>query len=225
MFRLRIFAFCIILMGLFFISASGQDEVRGAFPERRKGGSNPEVTVEVFIDLQCPSCATFFTSELLTGIERRFGQRVAVIYRNWPLMQIHRDAFLAACAVEAAGLQGKFWEMIQVLLGRQSEWVRRRNLRKRDVLPMSMLDPKPEYNAMVVERFVLYAKDLGLDADMFRDDLKGNFVKNRVTADVRRATELRIYSTPTVIVNGEILSFEDHQNLTDFIERKLKKQR
>src|SRR6266536_2279193 len=119
----------------------------GAVPPHVRGNANAKVTVEEFGDFQCPSCGVFYPE--LKKTEEEFGERIRVVFREYPLQPPHAHAVLAAQAAEAAGLQNHFWEMHDKLYETQSAWS----------------DAK-DVKAM----FIDYAKQLGLDVDRITQD-------------------------------------------------------
>ena len=152
----------------------------GAEPPHVRGNPNAPVTLEEFADFQCPSCGTYYPE--LKKIEAEFGDRLRVIFRERPLIPPHEHALIAAQAAEAAGVQGRFWEMHDKLYENQKDWSE-----AKDVVPM----------------FVDYAKQIGLDPDRFMRDLNGEAVAVRIFQDGKRAHALGIEATPTFLVNGK----------------------
>ena len=152
----------------------------GAQPPNIRGNPNAPVTVEEFADFQCPSCGVYYPE--LKKIEEEYGDRLRVIFRQNPLFPQHQYAVVAAQAAEAAGLQGKFWEMHDKLYENQKTWSE-----SKDVVPL----------------FVDYAKQIGLDIDRFMRDLNGEVVAVRIFQDGKRSHALSIASTPTFFVNGK----------------------
>jgi protein-disulfide isomerase len=152
----------------------------GAEPPHIRGNPNAPVTLEEFGDFQCGTCG-FYSGEL-KKIEAEFGDQLRVIFRENPLQPPHEHALMAAQAAEAAGLQGRFWEMHDKLYENQKTWSE-----ARDITPL----------------FVGYAKDLGLDTDRFMKDLNGEQVAQRVFQDGKRSHALNVQSTPTFFVNGK----------------------
>jgi protein-disulfide isomerase len=157
----------------------------GAQPPHIRGNAEAKVTVEEFGDFECPSCGVFYPQ--LKKIEDEFGQRIRVVFREYPLYPRHTHALLAARAAEAAGLQNHFWEMHDKLYETQSAWV----------------DAKD-----VKAVFTDYAKQLGLDVDRFTKDLDGDEAGNRITQDGIRAHALGVDGTPTIFINGNLIKFE-----------------
>ena len=92
----------------------------GAEPPHVRGVESAPVTLEEFGDFECPPCGGLYP--ILKDIEREYGDRLRVVFRQYPLSQIHKHAYDAARAAEAAGVQGKFWEMHDLLYEKQSEW-------------------------------------------------------------------------------------------------------
>ncbi len=155
-------------------------EVLGADPPHIRGNVNAPVTLEEFGDFQCGSCGAYYPE--LKKIEAEFGDRLRVIFRELPLVPTHEHALLAAQAAEAAGLQGKFWEMHDKLYENQKTWTE-----ARDLVPV----------------FVDYAKQIGLNPDQFMKDLNGDKVAMRIFQDGKRAHAFNLRSTPTFFVNGK----------------------
>jgi Na+:H+ antiporter, NhaA family len=155
-------------------------EPTGAEPPHIRGNANAPVTVEEFADFQCPSCGAYYPE--LKKIESEFGERLRVIFRERPLIPPHEHALIAAQAAEAAGLQGRFWEMHDKLYENQKTWSE-----ANDLVPI----------------FVDYAKQIGIDTDRFMKDLNGEAVATRIFQDGKRAHALNVNSTPTFFVNGK----------------------
>jgi protein-disulfide isomerase len=149
----------------------------GAEPPHVRGESKAPVTIEEFGDFQCLPCATLWSA--LKKVEADYGAKLRVVFRQFPL-QIHRHAFEAACAAEAAGLQGRFWEMHDLLYRSQFLWSAAADVRA---------------------AFSDYATKLGLDVDRFKKDIDSEQVKARIGADRQRAASLGVDRTPAVFVN------------------------
>ena len=152
----------------------------GAEPPHVRGNANAPVTLEEFADFQCPSCGAYYPE--LKKIETEFGDRLRVIFRERPLVPPHQHALMAAQVAEAAGLQGRFWEMHDKLYENQTAWSD-----ATDLVPI----------------FVDYAKQIGLDTDRFMKDLNGEVVATRIFQDGKRVHALGVNSTPTFFVNGK----------------------
>jgi protein-disulfide isomerase len=146
-----------------------------------RGGANAKVTLEEYGDYQCPPCGALYPD--LKTIEKEYGDQLRFVFRQFPL-QMHKHAFVAAHAAEAAALQGHFWEMHDMLYQNQLSW--------------SVAD-----DARPV--FIQYAKTLGLDVDRFTRDMDSPEVAARVMTDIERGKALAVEGTPTVFINGRQL--------------------
>jgi protein-disulfide isomerase len=155
---------------------------RGAEPPHVHGPESAPVTLEEFGDFECPPCGLLHPE--LKEIEKEFGDRLRVIFREFPLAQRHKHAYDAARAAEAAALQGKFWEMHNLLYTKQEEWTL-----------------VPDARSL----FLTYARSLGLDEDRFSRDMVGQLASTRVALDMRRGQSLDVIGTPTVFINGRQL--------------------
>ena len=150
-----------------------------------RGNPNAPVTLEEYGDFQCPPCGMF--AAFLGQLEKEYDSRLRVVFRNFPLT-MHEHAREAALAAEAAGLQGRFWEMHDVLYREQETWTKAPNSR---------------------ELFESYAGTIGLDVDKFRKDMDGEQARARVDADRQRGESLGIKLTPTLFINNQPLAPTD----------------
>jgi protein-disulfide isomerase len=173
----------------------------GAAPPNIEGNPGAPVTIEEFGDYQCPPCKE--THPALKKVLAFYGHKVRLIFRNLPLVAMHKHALAAAYAAEAAGLQGRFWEMHHKLYDQQNAW-------------------KELDDTKIQEVFVNYARDLKLDVDQFKRDMLSQRVASRVHLDRERADALGVDSTPTIFVNGKLIPFKQYQNLNPVIEAALK---
>ena len=157
----------------------------GAIPPHSVGPDDAPVTLEEFGDFQCPPCGLLHP--VLKDMEKEFGPQLRVIFREFPLAQTHQHAINAARAAEAAGMQGKFWEMHDLIFTNQRTW-------------KDALDARPAFEG--------YAVQLGLDIGKFRRDVTSSAVDQRITLDGRRANAMGVSGTPTVFMNGREVPFE-----------------
>jgi protein-disulfide isomerase len=154
----------------------------GGSPTWTLGSPDALVTVEEFADFQCPPCAQI--QSRVKELRDAFGNRVRIIFRHFPNTDLHPNAYDAACAVEAAGNQGKFWEMQNLLFSNQQSWANATDSRK---------------------IFAEYAKTLGLDVNKFNDDLRCLPIKTKVDADIQRGRAIGVDATPTFYINNKPL--------------------
>ena len=154
------------------------------------GPANAAVTLVIYSDFQCQNCALVSTGlqDLLTA----HPDELRLVYRHLPLSGEHDKAVLAAQVSEAADLQGKFWEMHDLLYASQGKWF-----------------------ALTVESFEAWAwqqaTGLGMDGDRFQADLKGEVVKARVEQAIAFAAGLQGTVLPILLVNGQ-----PYHGLADF---------
>jgi len=157
----------------------------GATPPNMMGSPTATVTVEEFADFQCPSCGA--THPTMKQVQSMYGSRIKFIFREFPL-PMHDKSYDAAVAAEAAGMQGKFWDMHNQLFTNQKTWSADPNFR--DV-------------------WADYAQKIGLDVEKWKNDMAGLPAKSRVDADLQRGRGLNINTTPTVFVNGKQVPYPD----------------
>jgi protein-disulfide isomerase len=169
-----------------------------------RGGANAPVTLEEFGDFQCLPCAEFFPT--LSKVEQDYGDRLRVVFRHKPLHK-HEHAVIAACAAEAAGLQGRFWEMHDLLFQNSLRWTKGVETVGADAPPSRRLQSQVlALDGEVRDVFFRYAEILKLDVERFKTDMDSDEVKARVESDRAHGDELGIDRTPTVYVNGRLLS-------------------
>lgn len=170
-------------------NGGGETEEAVTLAEKVKGNPTSTVVIQEYSDFQCPACASF--TPVLKEIMDTYGDKVRFEYHHFPLISIHKNAEAAARAAEAAGVQGKFWEMHDVLFARQQEWA-------------ASLSPR--------NSFIAYAEELGLDVATFERHLNVTAIKEAVQEDMREGRTLAITGTPTFYLNGEkmqISTFDD----------------
>jgi len=166
-------------------AAPASSPVPGAEPPHVRGSEKAAVTLEEFGDFECPPCGGVYP--VLKQIEGEFGADLKVIFREYPLTPNHAHALVAAKAAEAAGLQGKFFEMHDLLYENQNKW-------------KDMFDVRPEYEG--------YAKRIGIDVERWKKDQAAEVVDDRIFRDGARAHSLGVKGTPTVFLNDVEVPFE-----------------
>jgi len=159
--------------------------VPGAEPPHTLGPANAPAQLEEFGDFQCPPCGIFHP--ILEKMEEEFGDKLRVTFRQFPLVPAHRHALIAASAAEAAGLQGKFWQMHKLLFDNQKDW-------------KDAFDSRPIFEG--------YAKQIGIDVEKYKRDLESDAVAQRIFLDGKRGYSLGVKGTPTVFLNDREVPFE-----------------
>jgi protein-disulfide isomerase len=139
-----------------------------------RGPADAAYTLVEYGDYQCPECGRLFI--VIRDLQAELGAMLRIAFRHYPLSGIHRQAQMAAEAAEAAGAQGRFWEMHDLLFENQAA-----------------LKPKD------LQR---YAERIGLDARRFRDELKARTYENLVREHFQRGVQNGVYGTPGLFING-----------------------
>jgi protein-disulfide isomerase len=146
-----------------------------AATDHAQGPANAPVTLVEYGDYQCPYCGAAYP--IIKAVQQRLGDKLRFVFRNFPLQQAHPYAELAAEAAEAAGAQGKFWEMHDALFENQAE------------LGQELIET-------LVGR-------LGLDAASFESDLETRKFQARVKHDFMGGVRSGVNGTPSLFINGE----------------------
>ncbi|HET6370969.1 MAG TPA: thioredoxin domain-containing protein, partial [Nitrospiria bacterium] len=144
-----------------------------------KGNPRSAVTLVEYSDFQCPTCGQYYP--MLRQLNDEFHDQIRFVYRQFPLTGLHRNAMPAALAAEAAGRQGRFWEMHNLIFEHQKEWSERTDARN---------------------LFIGYAKQLGLDITRFEADMDAESAKKEVESDMQSGFLLGVNGTPTFFLNG-----------------------
>lgn len=173
----------------------------GAQPPNQAGASTATVVLEEFADFQCGSCA--LKHPVLNEIKSMYGSRIRFIFRNYPL-DMHDKAYDAAVAADAAGLQGKFWDMQNMLFNNQTAWTTDANYK---------------------QTWKGYADKIGLDVAKWENDMLGIAAKARVDEDKKRGKAIGVTSTPTLFINGVDVPFAQmtREGLKTLIDAELQK--
>jgi protein-disulfide isomerase len=157
-----------------------------------RGAKDGKVTLVEFGDFQCPACGAY--EPIVRQVLADNKDTLKFSFRHFPLTQIHKNALLAAKASEAAALQGKFWEMHDILYDKQEEWGEALNAR---------------------EFIMMYANTVKLDTSKFTSDLESKTLEDKILAEYKEGTGLGIQGTPTFFLNGKKLE-SNPRNLAEF---------
>jgi protein-disulfide isomerase len=158
-----------------------------------RGNPKARLTLVEYADFECPYCGMAFP--YVKHAVERFKDDLAEIFRPFPLTQIHPHALHAAQAAEAAGLQGKFWEMHDILFEHQ------RKLEDPDLLN--------------------YARQVGLDMERFERDFSSRAVLDAIQRSLKEGTDQGVQGTPTFFLNGEQLAINRYEDLEGIIAQAL----
>lgn len=174
----------------------------GAEPAHIRGSDIARVTLEEFADFQCIPCGVLAAT--LLKIEHDYGAKVRVVFRQFPLA-MHPHAQTAARAAEAAGLQGHFWEMHDLLFQNAAVWGKEP---ARPFITVRRPDGSPQEAAMGVRAvFSDYAAKLGLDVQRFNRDMDTEQVKARIRTDLERGVSIGVNQTPSLFIDGALIPF------------------
>ena len=142
--------------------------------DHAQGPASAKLTLVEYGDYECPHCGRAYP--IVKAVQKRLGTRLRFVFRNFPLSNAHPNAEAAAEAAEAAAVQGKFWEMHDLLFENQEA------LERQDLLR--------------------YAADLGLDVKRFASELEGAAHRPRVQEDFRSGVRSGVNGTPTFFIGG-----------------------
>lgn len=167
-----------------------------------QGAADAPVTVIEFGDYQCPACGVFATRvKPFLKTEYIDTGRVRFVYYDFPLTNVHANAFLAARAARCAADQDRYWAYHDRLFGAQSSWA---------------------YAGDVVDELVGLAEEAGLEPVAFEECVESARHADVVSASRELAVQLGVNATPTVLVNGKRLSnTQDYSALKSMIEEEL----
>lgn len=180
----------------------------GAEPSHIRGAANAGVTLEEFGDFQCKPCGVLAAT--LLKLEHDYGTRVRVVFRHFPLA-MHVHALTAARAAEAAGLQGRFWGMHDLLFQNSTHWSKESPRPFRRVVPEVGPNASPPDPATEVRStFAGYAATLGLDVERFKKDMDTEQVKDRIKSDQERGASIGVDRTPILFIDGVQIPFSSH---------------
>jgi protein-disulfide isomerase len=153
-----------------------------------EGVNDAPVELMEYADFECPYCGRAY--QIVKKIQKELGKNLKFVFRNFPLTQMHPNALHAALAAEAAGAQGKFWEMHDILFENQ------------------------EY---LEDQYILeYAKKIGLDLAKFEKDFSKDEYYQKVKNDYESGVKEGVDGTPTFFINGK--KFEGNWMSHEFID-------
>lgn len=199
-FGLVLLAVFAIVGGLFFFTRDETNSPSSSSSTTSNHSTETEAsTVELieYGDFQCPACASFYP--IVEEVRAKYGNIVNFTFRNFPLVSIHSNALAAHRAAEAASVQGKFFEMYDLLYKNQTSWTQSAN-------------PVPV--------FEVYAEQLDLDITRYKADFASEKVNDVINADIKEGKDkYGVNSTPTFILNGKKLDSNEIGSLELFSKK------
>ena len=166
-----------------------------------KGDPLSKVVLVEYSDFQCPACKTREAQN--EKLLDEFGNHIKFIYRHFS-WDYHERALLASQASEAAGIQGKFWEMHDKIFENQDVWSK-------------------QSETAAEESFIAYALMLKLDIEKFKNDLYSNEVENEIEKDHASGNTAGIDATPTYFLNGTIINPRTYDEFRDLVRDAIEK--
>lgn len=160
-------------------------ERNGQIGDHTFGNMNSKVIMIEYGDYQCPGCGT--AAPVIKQITEKYKDKMGFIFRNFPLYSAHPNALAAATAAEAAGKQGKFWEMHDALYTNQNAW---NQLSSND---------RSDY-------FVQLASSIGADGDKIRENFSNTNIRKKIDFDAALGKKAGVSSTPSIFINGKLYS-------------------
>ncbi|NTW62195.1 thioredoxin domain-containing protein [Candidatus Saccharibacteria bacterium] len=169
------------------------------------GKADSKVTLIEYGDFQCPPCAQ--TYPYVKEISEKYQEQLRFVFRNFPIPTNHPNAKAAAGTAEAAGLQGKYWEMHDLIYENQSNWS----------------------DLSISERTTFFEKlasKLGLNIAKFRADIITSAIDTKINFDYAVGKKAGVAGTPTFYLNGKLIDpsiWSDKTKLADAVVTELKK--
>ena len=154
----------------------------GDIADHTEGKTDSKVVLIEYGDFQCPGCAS--AQPVMKALVEKYKDKMTFVFRNYPLYQAHPNAFSSASAAEAAGLQGKYWEMYHKLYENHSAW--------RDLSGSE----RTNY-------YLSLASDLELDTAKFTTDIDSDAVKKKIDFDTALGQKAKVTGTPSFYMNGK----------------------
>jgi len=172
------------------------DENNGGIADHVRGASDAKVVVVEYADLQCPGCASAMPN--IHKLYEYYGDRVAFVYRNFPI-QGHQNARAAAAAAESAGFQGYYWEMVETIYSNRAEWISESGSSRTQVFTDLFKDIAPDG-----------------DVDKFKSDMSNPNIEKKVNFDYGIGRDVdNVTATPAFYVNGKAVDVAEADTQDD----------
>ena len=159
------------------------------------GNQDSGVVLVEYGDFQCPGCGQY--EPIVRKVREDFKDKMVLVYRHFMFTQKHANAEPAAWAAEAAGKQGKFWEMHDLIFEKQKEW---------------------EASKDGAKIFEGYAQTLGLDLEQFKSDVASDDVRSRAKDSMATGQRFGVNATPTFFLNGKRIQPQNYDEFKTLIE-------
>lgn len=192
-----------LLLGIGYLQNKGeQPEVHKEVSSIRendwvRGDRASKVVLVEYGDFQCPACRDY--EPWVAQVTKELGSQFALVFRHFPL-QMHKNARTAAMAAEAAGAQGKFWEMHDLLYANQKAWEEHDNAQ---------------------DIFMEYARSLQLNTDTFKQAMENPALKLRIDGDYNEGVGYGVRGTPTFFLNGTKIEARTYDALKSAVQQSI----
>ncbi len=193
-------AFAILFVGLLFFNKKDTNAPATNASATNHTQGNGAVTLIEYGDFECPYCGTFYP--VLKQVKEKYGDKITFQFRHFPIISAHPNAMIAHRAAEAAGKQGKFFEMHDLLYENQMRW-------------SAQAGTSQTAATSIVES---YAEQLGLNIEQFKTDAASSAINDLIQADVKAGQELRVTGTPTFFIGDKKID-SPRDNLEFFSEQ------
>jgi protein-disulfide isomerase len=199
-FGLIVLAVVSMIVGIFYFTSdnsnTGESSVASGTVSNHSKGTGTVELIE-YGDFQCPACGQFYP--LVEEVVKKYEGKLKFTFKHFPIDSIHPNARAAHRSAEAAGLQGKFFEMYDELYKNLSTWT-------------GLSNPIPTFEG--------YASSLGLDMTKFKTDFASATVNATINADLSEGkTKYKVDATPTFVLNGEVLDNAEIGTIDDFSKK------
>lgn len=189
-------AFLLLAASFYWSSTAGDKANEGVeIASHVIGPKDATVALTEYSDFQCPACGQF--NPIMKDVLDQYGDSIRFEYKHFPLISVHKFALPAAKAAEAAGQQGKFFEMHDKLFENQSVWSAGAN-------PQAY--------------FIKYAEELGLDVALFKKQMKASVIDEHIKSQFSEAREKGLTGTPSFFLNGQRMQFETYEDFINQID-------
>jgi len=187
--------FAIAVLFTIFSQGPTYSPVEVADNDHVRGSTDSPVSIVVYADFQCPACAT--ENQTIARAWPSLRNKAHLIFRHYPVTAAHRHTWEASLYAEAAGRQGRFWEMHDLLFANQVVW-------------SSLPDAEDQFDS--------YAMELNLDLDQLKQDMRLDEVVQKLRNDQRGGNQAGVRATPTLFINGNLVNNPTQTRLIELVD-------
>ncbi len=175
----------------------------GEIGDHVRGKKNSKVVVVEYADLSCPGCANMMPR--MSKLYEDYGDKVAFVFRHFPLKD-HQNSRSASAAIESAGYQDYYWEMLEALYASRSDWLYATGQERTDIYVKVFKEVAPDG-----------------DVDKFRNDMNDERIEKKISFDYNIGKDKSgVNATPAIYVNGKQIDMTDNKKTFDDIEDEIR---